>query len=151
VLLTGQSSHSVDGKQRLSIPAKYRSLSKKEGGSAAWYCVPWPDGSLRLYLENDFKAMALQEDQRLTPASDEAERQRRFFGLAERLEVDPQGRVTIPRTHLELTGLGAEVVIVGAMNRLEVRDRAKWEAELRATFENLPEIVERVESKRPRA
>jgi len=54
VLFTGHSLNSIDAKHRLSIPAKVRAQWKEERDGAAWYCVPWPGGILRLYTEAAF-------------------------------------------------------------------------------------------------
>lgn len=149
MLFTGHSEHTIDAKQRLAIPAKYRNQLKPERDGAAWYCVPWPGGVLRLYTERKFEELADQAPQNLIPGEDEADLESRFFGFAERLEMDGQGRIAIPKLHLDLAGLtNPEVVIVGARNRLEVRDRAAWLAGQQESFAKLPSLVARIEAKR---
>jgi DNA-binding transcriptional regulator/RsmH inhibitor MraZ len=71
-----------------------------------------------------------------------------LFGFAERLTEDAQGRIPLPKLHLELTGLGSKVVIVGAKNRLEVRDRDEWLASQRERFASLPQLVAKVEARK---
>jgi MraZ protein len=142
VLFTGQFEHTVDAKGRLAIPAKYRALWNREQDGDAWYCVPWPeDRVLRLYTEKTYQSLASQWNQSLTPSQTQSRLQRGFFGLSERLEMDKQGRVILPRVHLDLVGLGPEVVVIGSLNRLEVVDRAKWLADLKQTFESLPQLA----------
>jgi MraZ protein len=149
VLFTGHSEHSIDSKLRLAIPAKYRNQMSPDRDGAAWYCVPWPVGVLRLYTERRFEDLAKQLPQSLLPTKDQADLLSRFFGFAERLEMDAQGRVAIPKLHLELAGLpGSEVVIVGAMTMLEVRDRGAWLAAQKQSFAELPELASRIEAKR---
>lgn len=149
VLFTGHSEHTIDSKLRLAIPAKYRNHLSSDRDGAAWYCVPWPGGVLRLYTERRFEELADQAPQSLMPGEEEADLESRFFGFAERLEMDAQGRIAIPRIHLELAGLSAaSVVIVGARNRLEVRDRAAWSAGQQEMFAKLPSLVARIEAKR---
>jgi MraZ protein len=149
VLFTGHSEHSIDSKGRLAIPAKYRNQLDLQRDGEAWFCVPWPGGVLRLYTERKFEELAEQTPQSLMPGEDEADLESRFFGFAERLEMDGQGRIALPRQHLDLAGLtGAELVIVGARNRLEVRDRAAWQAGQQESFARLPSLVSRIEAKR---
>jgi MraZ protein len=149
VLFTGHSEHGIDAKLRLAIPAKHRSQVDAERDGPAWYCVPWADGSLRLYTERTFKELAARMDQTLTPDADRAELDAVLFGLAERLEMDGQNRIGLPKHHLELTGLSAtEVVVIGAGNRLEIRDRAAWLAGQRERFAKLPTLVARIEARR---
>lgn len=152
MLFSGHSDHTIDAKLRLAIPAKYRNQLDPERDGSAWFCVPWPGGVLRLYVEKQFQELAAQSPQSLTPDEDEADLESHLFGFAERLEMDGQGRIGIPRQHLDLAGLtSSEVVIVGARNRLEVRDRAAWLAGQQERFAKLPALVARIEAKRGRA
>lgn len=41
-------------------------------------------------------------------------------------EPDSQGRVSIPAPLRTYAGLGKEIVVIGALNRLEVWDAAAW-------------------------
>lgn len=148
MLFTGHSEHTIDAKQRLAIPAKYRNQWDESRDGKAWFCVPWPNGSLRLYTEKTFERLASEQEPSLTQTSDEADLLAEFFGLAERLEMDKQGRVPIPRRHIDMTQLPTEVVVIGAMNRLEVRDRAGWLQSQNERFARLPDLVERIEAKR---
>lgn len=52
MLFTGQAEITIDAKQRLAIPSKFRARLPKDQteDKTSWFCVPWPDGSLlRLY------------------------------------------------------------------------------------------------------
>jgi MraZ protein len=150
LLFTGFSEHAIDAKGRLAIPAKFRNLLDPDRDGTHWYCAAWSDGSLRLYTQRRFEHLAEQAQQTLTPDEAAAEFEAIFFGLTERLEMDDKGRVPLPRTLLDLTGLssGTEVVIVGARNRLEIRRRDRWQADLKEKFKQLPALVTRMESGR---
>lgn len=139
MLFTGVSEHTVDSKLRLAVPAKYRNQWDSVRDGSAWYCIPWPTGLLRLYTEGQFQKLAGAMGSTLLPDANTAELQAGYFGFAERLEMDSAGRVTLIKKHLELTGLGSEVVIVGAQDRLEIRSRASWEADQREMFKRLQE------------
>lgn len=142
MLFTGSSDHTIDTKLRLAIPAKHRS---QVGEGTVWYCVPWPGGVLRLYPEATFRDLASRAEQSLTPSEDEASIEASVFGFAERLEQDGQGRIALPKLHLELAEMkGGEVVVLGVRNRLEVRERAAWEAQRQAQFARLPDLVARL-------
>lgn len=148
MLFTGHAELTIDAKQRLAIPSKYRSQWDNDRDGQAWYCVPWPDGSLRLFTERRFEALAEQGEHSLTPGQDEAALEAQLFGFAERIEMDSAGRITLPKSHLELAGLSSDVVVLGARNRLEVRDRSKWTQNLGEKFAQLPALVARIEAKR---
>lgn len=148
MLFTGYSEHTIDPKQRLAIPAKYRNQWDPVQDGAAWYCVPWPDEHLRLYTETTFNRLAQQGENTLTPGQLAADLEATLFGFAERLEMDTAGRVVIPRRHLELTGLKSDVVIVGARVRLEVRDRGAWQKASEDRFKALPGLIAQMEATR---
>lgn len=142
-VFAGNAELTIDAKGRLAIPSKHRGRIKAERDGTGWYCVPWPTGVLRLYPEATFEALALSAESSLTPDEDRAELDADLYGLAELLEPDGSGRITLPRLHLELTELGTEVVVVGAGSKLEVRDRATWKSTMPARFQRLPTLVER--------
>lgn len=148
MLFTGQYEHTIDAKHRLAIPAEIRGRwdTAREGG--AWYSVPWVGGVIRLYTESDFQARAGGGSLTLTPDEDEAELQATLFGLSSRLEMDSVGRIRLPEDTLTLTGIGAEVVLVGAADRLEVRDRASWRASKADRLASMPELMARISAKR---
>lgn len=147
VLFTGMSELTIDAKQRLAIPAKYRSQWNEGIDGKAWICVPWPEGMLlRLYPEGTFERIAnLQNAGRetLMPSADQAQLEADFFSLAERIEPDSAGRLSLPKQHLELIGLPTEVVVIGARDRLEVRGRDAWKPNLMGRFQTMPRLAEK--------
>jgi MraZ protein len=148
VFFTGQTLLTIDAKLRLAIPAKYRHQWKPSRDGEAWYCMPWPTGHLRLYTEAKFMEMAGRRDDTLTPGQADDDLESLMFGFAERIEEDKAGRITIPKQHLELAGIGTDVVMVGARVRLEVHGRAAWEAEAKERLRRLPELIEAVRLRR---
>ncbi|MBM4108103.1 MAG: hypothetical protein FJ255_04735 [Phycisphaerae bacterium] len=149
LLFTGQADATIDGKSRLAIPAKYRTLLEQAGEPPTWFCMPWPEGYLRLYPASRFERLADAGPDSLTPDADRASLDVAMFSLFEQLEMDTNGRVIIPRDHLALARLGTDVVVVGARNRLEVRDRGSWEAQRLERFQRLGQLAERFEARRP--
>lgn len=145
MLFLGYSEHTVDPKQRLAVPAKYRNQWSLERDGGAWVCIPWPTGHLRLYTENEFARLADRTESTLTPDHVTAELEANMYSLAERIEPDSAGRLTLPRKHIEYAALGAEVAVVGARNRLEVHDLPRWKASEKERFESLPRLVEQIQ------
>lgn len=58
------------------------------------------------------------------------ELRRKVFSTARVVELDAQGRVVLPDTHLEWAGLngkiGEEVVVIGAGDHFELWQKEKW-------------------------
>lgn len=147
MLFTGQAEHAIDAKLRLSLPKKHRAQWDPETHGEAWYCVPWPTGILRLYPSKVFQRLAEQSTESLTPNEDEGELEATLYGLAEMLSVDAQGRIMLPKEHLDMTELGRAVVVVGVRNRLEIHDLDAWQAERARRFADLPNLVRKVDGK----
>ena len=130
MLFTGEAELTIDAKQRLAIPAKYRSQWDPEKDGKAWICVPVKElGLLRLYPELSFERIARAQHagkETLTPTTEQAEAEARFFSKAERIEPDSAGRLCLPKQHLDSVGLAGEVVVIGARERPQGRAREAW-------------------------
>jgi len=50
------------------------------------------------------------------------------FGLADKVEVDKQGRILIDAKTLRRTGTNKEVTLVGVRDHLELWNRQDWES-----------------------
>ncbi len=141
MIFTGQSDLTIDAKQRLAIPAKYRSLLKPDRDGTAWYCVPWGEGKLALYTERRFEEIVEGRDLTLTPDETESTMDSAFFGMCERIEPDAAGRIVIPKRHQEMANLKEDVVVVGCGKYLEIWDRERWNERFEQNFRKLPTIV----------
>lgn len=148
MLFTHEYEHTIDSKNRLAIPAEIRGWWKTEEDGAGWFAVPWSRGLIRLYTERDFHDRALARPLTLTPDEDEAELQATLFGLSARLEMDSAGRIRLPEEMLALVELGSEVVLVGAGDRLEIRDRRTWRESKGTRLGQLQTLLKRVSAKR---
>lgn len=148
MLFTGEFEHTIDAKNRLAIPAHIRGAWRTEEDGAGWFAVPWRDGLIRLYTERDFHVRAMNRNMTLTPDEDEAELQASLFGLSARLEMDAAGRVRLPEDMLELVGLKSEVTLVGAGDRLEVRDRSAWKQSRMNRMKQMPALMARISDRK---
>lgn len=148
MLFTSQYEHTIDAKHRLAIPSDVRSRWRAESEGTAWFAVPWPGGLIRLYPEKAFEARASSGELTLTPDEDEAELQATLFGLSARIEMDSAGRIRLPEEMLTLVGLGSEVVLVGAGDRLEIRDRSEWGKTRADRLSQLPELMARISARK---
>lgn len=138
---TGNAEATIDAKGRLAIPAKFRKGLVQERDGVNWVCVPWPGGVLRVYTEREFERLASQGASSLTPGDDLAAVQSTLYGMAETLEPDSAHRIAIPKPLQERVGLGSDVVVVGAKDRLEIHDRKTWQATVDQRFAQLPTLV----------
>jgi len=125
-MLLGEHEHTIDEKNRLTLPAKFRRAFVD-----GILLTRGMDGCLNAYTPDEWARTVTEKLAELDPLSQEARRMRRFFysGAAE-AELDRQGRVMIPGALLEYANLGREVVVAGVHDHLEIWDRAAWRAEL---------------------
>ena len=125
----GEHERTLDSKNRLSIPAEYRTLEKADSRPLVFYLVPGPrNGTLSLYKEASFGKHEEEISSDFLPDEDELTFAQMFYSQATRLEVDKQGRVLLPERILKRNGIGREVCITGAKDRLDVWNKADYES-----------------------
>lgn len=133
MIFTNQYEHGIDGKNRLAIPAKWRSRLDPARDGNGFYVVPGtPPTTLWLYTERHFEALAQQVQSELIQDEDVLRFVQDFFPRADLVELDSQGRVLISEKMLKDAGLGKEVIVCGALDHIEIRspeEHKKWSAE----------------------
>ncbi|MGH9068496.1 MAG: division/cell wall cluster transcriptional repressor MraZ [Acidimicrobiales bacterium] len=115
--LIGRFEHSLDAKGRVILPAKFRAVFSQEG-----YLTTHVEGCLALWTPEEFD---LQVEVKLAQAATgrEGRNLARMFGQgAEVVEVDKQGRMAIPAHLRKFAGLSGDVLILGALDRVELWD-----------------------------
>ena len=119
--------HTLDAKNRLTIPARLR---KPLADGVVVALQKDADRCVAIWCTEDFGAFVDGQLQPISPLSDDYGRMERFFNAnSAELELDAAGRVMVPAKLLEKAKLGKDVVVIGAGNRLEVWDRAAWKQE----------------------
>ena len=138
-MFLGTHSPLLDDKGRLFLPAKFR--DELAGGLVI---TKGQERCLFVFPMAEFTQIA--EQLRAAPVTHKAARaySRVFFASASDEVPDKQGRITIPPKLREWASLDKDVVVIGAMNRLEIWDEAAWTAyseEQEAAFAELSEEV----------
>ena len=144
MVLSGYSTHAIDAKNRLAIPAKFRSRIDAEGHDGRLVVTPGdPPDRLWLYTDRRFEQMAEGSGSTLFEEDEILQHDQLFFPMAEYLEIDAQGRILVPEWMVERANLGRDVVICGVRDHLEVRRRDAFEKELDSGWQGFPEIRRR--------
>jgi MraZ protein len=143
-MLVGEYEHTIDDKNRLTLPARFR-----QAFADGIVVTRGMDGCLYAYTRPDWEGLVESRLGSLDPLSQEGRRIRRFFfsGAAES-RLDKQGRVMIPAALLEHAKLGREVVVAGVHDHLEIWDRAAWRRELQEVEGSAEDVAERLAAKR---
>ncbi|MDQ1402034.1 MAG: transcriptional regulator MraZ [Actinomycetota bacterium] len=128
----GEYKHSLDAKGRLILPAKFR--DRLERGA---YVTKVVDGCLAIWTEEEF---AVRMEQMLEKARrGEAERNvmRAWAAGAAELTPDKQGRIALPAALREFAALDDDVMVIGAINHVELWNLARWQSVETAGSEGL--------------
>ena len=143
-MLLGEYDHTLDDKNRLTLPAKFRQ-SFAEGVVV----TRGLDGCLYAFRRPDWDRLVESELATLDTLRPEGRRlQRHFFSGAAEAELDKQGRVMIPAQLIEHAKLGKEIVVAGVNDRLEIWDRAAWRNELAEVEGSAEDVAERLAAHR---
>jgi MraZ protein len=113
----------VDDKGRLFLPAKFRD-QLAEG----LVVTRGQERCLTVWSMQDFVGMT--DRLREAPVTNKGARDyvRMLFAAASQEIPDKQGRITIPAVLRDYASLGKEVMVIGAMNRIEIWDPTAWAA-----------------------
>jgi MraZ protein len=123
---TGTYCRTIDEKCRVAIPKSIRAVLG-EGVEVTIYLAPGTNDSLNLYTEEGFERLAKQLAGVSPTGADVRAFSRLFYGQAQRVTVDRQGRVRVPGELALWAGLKREVVLLGVRDHLELWDRGRWE------------------------
>ena len=118
----GTFDHTLDAKNRLTIPSRFRSALA--GGIVL---AKGLERCVAVWTPDAYEAYTAAALEGLHPLSKQAQKLRRFFSANSLdTELDAAGRVMVPSFLLEHAGLAKDVVVTGAGEALEIWDRATW-------------------------
>ncbi len=139
----GTFDHTLDSKNRLTVPARYRA-ALAEGVVLAMPVDLKPYvGVWRPEEYESYSRRALADLPALSPRLNELERF--FYGNSHDADLDAAGRIMLPGFLGEHAGLSREVVVVGAGDRLELWDRGRWDDHRPTLLGGVAEITARVD------
>lgn len=125
-MLLGEYEHTIDDKNRLTLPAKFR-----RAFADGVVLSRGLDGCLYAYPRDRWERDVESRLAALDPLSREARQMRRHFFAGATLDgLDKQGRVTIPPVLLKHANLDRDAVVAGMHDHLEIWDHAAWQAQL---------------------
>ena len=120
-MLIGEYTHSIDDKNRLSLPVKFR----QEMGKKV-VVTPGLDGCLFLFTLAEWKKISEQLSSSSMLQADNRSFNRFMFGGAVEAEVDTIGRILVPDFLRERANLKNKVVVIGVQSRVEIWNEKSW-------------------------
>ncbi|MDF7636714.1 division/cell wall cluster transcriptional repressor MraZ [Leuconostocaceae bacterium ESL0958] len=136
-MFMGESEHNLDLKNRLTIPAKYRSQLGE-----TFVITKWMEHALRVMPLPVWQALEAQLN--ALPLGKKEARKFKRFVMAGAMEatLDKQGRVILPPNLKDHGQIEKEVVITGAGDSFEIWSAANWQAYTAETAEDFDDIAE---------
>ncbi|MBE9473911.1 MAG: division/cell wall cluster transcriptional repressor MraZ [Chloroflexi bacterium] len=133
-MFLGRYHHTIDGKGRLTVPARYRDLLTAEGA----YLTQGFDQNINVYPPQIFERISLRVN-RLSMTDPSARLLRRLmFSNAELVVLDKTGRILIPQFLRQELNLDSEAVIVGMGDYFEIWSPVQWAGQTTMMEESEP-------------
>jgi MraZ protein len=143
-MLLGEYEHTLDDKNRLTLPAKFR-----QAFSDGVVLTRGMDGCLYVYTRDAWGSFVAARLEGLDPFSKEARQMSRFmFAGAAETEIDKQGRVSVPPALVAHAKLDKDVVVAGVRDHVEIWDRATWREQLQEVEGSAELVAERLAEQR---
>jgi MraZ protein len=134
-VFVGTFEHSLDDKGRVVLPSTFRSHLADKGFLSQY------DTCLGLWTEAGFADVAQRLTEKIRAGQAPQEAMRAFAANAHEVRPDSQGRVTIPQRLRDFAHLERDVVVIGAIDRIEIWDAARWQDTSATADESLTEAV----------
>jgi MraZ protein len=141
-MLLGEHEHSLDDKNRVTLPAKFR-----QAFAAGVFVAKGIDPCLLVYPPEGWERLVEGHMDGLNPFSREARQMSRYlFAGAIETELDKQGRIMLPAPLAEHARLTREVIVAGVRDHLELWSPDAWRQELDDVGRSAELVAERLAS-----
>ena len=134
-MFQGETAITIDDKGRLAIPTSYRDLVARECGNRLVITYnPFEPGSLYLYPLAVWERVRDQVN--ALPRTKQTSRafQLKLVGAATFVEPDGSGRISIPASHRNATGMEKRAVLLGMGDKFELWSEQAHHAQIRQTL-----------------
>jgi len=138
---TGRHIHTLDEKGRVSVPAQFRRQLPKEG----LYLGKGMEGSLVLYPPEKWE----QVRQGLSLLSRNSRKNRDIIREVSQyirpVNIDGQGRITIPGDLIDVSGMTHEIVFLGMLDSIELWAAQRYSLREDEQVSSLEEAIEEID------
>jgi MraZ protein len=117
----GRYEHSLDAKGRVILPAKFRADFERGG-----YLTEHREGCLALWTHDEFGRQLEVMQQQAAEGREQRNRARLWAANSHEVEVDRQGRMAIPTFLRTFAQLDGDVLVNGAIDRIELWNPQVW-------------------------
>lgn len=123
--LRGEFFHTLDDKNRISIPRQFRTrLMEEENGKVV--ITRGLEGCLWIYPSSYYFSEVVSQMKKFSLFDEKAQRFFNAFGSGAHDTLDKTGRVLLPQTLMKYAGIEKEIVVIGYLTRIQVWSLARW-------------------------
>jgi MraZ protein len=118
----GRYEHSLDAKGRVILPVKFRAEFERGG-----FLSQFQEGCLALWTPDEFDTRLEANRTKSEQGRDDRNLARVWASGSSEVEVDKSGRMPIPAYLRTFARLETDVLVIGAIDRIELWSPAVWE------------------------
>ena len=134
-MFQGETAITIDDKGRLAIPTSYRDVVARECGNRLVVTYnPFDAGCLYLYPMPAWEHVRDQVNALPRTKSVSRNLQLKLVGAATFVEPDASGRISLPASHRNATGLEKKAVLLGMGDKFELWSEQAHLAQIRQTL-----------------
>ena len=133
-MFQGETAITIDDKGRMAVPTAHRDVVARECGNQLVITYnPFESGSLYLYPRAIWERVRDQVNK--LPKAKRVNRnlQLKLVGAATFVELDGNGRITIPASHRSAVGIEKKAVLLGMGDKFELWSEQAHHAQIRQT------------------
>jgi MraZ protein len=120
-MLIGEYTHTIDDKNRLSLPVKFRQEMGKK-----IVVTPGLDGCLWIFTMDQWTSISSKLGESSLLSADNRSFNRYMLGGAVEVDIDTIGRILVPDFLKERANLKTKVVLIGVQSRVEMWNEKSW-------------------------
>lgn len=141
-LYTGLFRHSLDDKNRITIPSAWRYA---HGDDDVFLATPHPDGYIAVLPPDEVEKLRAKIAQVALSDGGGQDFAARFFAQTQQFWFDKSGRIGLEQKLLVHAGLEKEAVLVGSLTKFNIYSPARWtQVEARTAGENFGDLMRRM-------
>ncbi|MUV13792.1 division/cell wall cluster transcriptional repressor MraZ [Noviluteimonas gilva] len=134
-MFQGETAITIDDKGRLAIPTSYRDVVARECGNQLVVTYnPFDAGCLYIYPMPAWERVRDQVNALPRTKSVSRNLQLKLVGAATFVEPDASGRISLPASHRNATGLEKKAVLLGMGDKFELWSEQSHLAQIRQTL-----------------
>lgn len=138
---TGKHIHTLDEKGRVSVPAQFRRQLPREG----LFIGKGMEGSLILYPPEKWQDVRDGLASLSRNIRKNRDIIREFSQYIRPVNIDGQGRITIPSDLIEVSGMTHEIVFIGLLDSIELWAAQRYAGREKEQISSLEEAIEEID------